>query len=57
MQRTRRLPRRRDRKLKGLEPGRYVILAQYVGRDVSTFVDVSVAPGRVAVVELPDTCK
>jgi hypothetical protein len=42
--------------LDDLAPGRYVILAQYAGGNVSTYVDVSVAPGRVVMVVLPDTC-
>jgi hypothetical protein len=41
----------------GLAPGRYVILAQYAGGNASTYVDVSVAPGQVVTVELPETCK
>ena len=40
-----------------LAPGRYVILAQYKGGNVSTSLDVSVAPGKVAEVDLPNTCK
>jgi hypothetical protein len=40
-----------------LAPGRYVILAQYAGSIVSTYVNVSVAPGQVVLVDLPDTCK
>ena len=43
--------------LDDLAPGRYVILAQYAGGNVSTYVDVSVAPGQVVMVVLPDTCK
>jgi hypothetical protein len=43
--------------LDDLAPGRYVILAQYAGGDGSTYVDVSVAPGQVVMVVLPDTCK
>ena len=43
--------------LDDLAPGRYVILAQYEGGNVSTYVDVSVAPGQVVMVVLPDTCK
>jgi len=42
--------------LDDLAPGRYVILAQYAGGNVSTYVDVSVAPGQVVMVVLPDTC-
>ena len=40
-----------------LTPGWYVILAQYAGGNASTYVDVSVAPGQVVMVDLPDTCK
>jgi hypothetical protein len=43
--------------LDDLAPGRYVILAQYAGGNVSTYVDVSVAPGQVVMIDLPDTCK
>lgn len=43
--------------LDGLAPGRYVILAQYAGGNVSTYMDVSVASGQVVMVVLPDTCK
>jgi hypothetical protein len=43
--------------LEDLAPGRYVILAQYTGINMSTFVDVSVAAGQVVTVELPDLCK
>jgi hypothetical protein len=42
--------------LDDLAPGRYVILAQYAGGDVSTSLAVSVAPGQVAEVDLPNTC-
>jgi hypothetical protein len=40
-----------------LPPGWYVILAQYAGGNASTYVDVSVAPGQVVMVDLPNTCK
>jgi hypothetical protein len=40
-----------------LAAGRYVILAQYSGGNVSTSLDVSVAPGQVAEIDLPNTCK
>ena len=40
-----------------LAAGRYLILAQYTGGNVSTSLDVSVAPGQVAEVDLPNTCK
>jgi hypothetical protein len=40
-----------------LAPGRYVILAHYARSIVSTYVNVSVAPGQVVMVDLPDTCK
>jgi len=43
--------------LDDLAPGRYVILAQYAGGNGSTYADVSVAPGQVVMVDLPDTCK
>ena len=43
--------------LDDLAPGRYVILAQYAGGNVSTYVDVSVASGQVVMVVLPNTCK
>lgn len=43
--------------LDDLAPGRYVILAQYAESIVSTYVNVSVAPGQVVMVDLPDTCK
>ena len=39
-----------------LTPGRYVVLAQYAGDNLSTYVNVSVAPGQVVMVDLPDTC-
>ena len=42
--------------LDDLAPGRYVILARYAGGDASTYVDVSVAPGQVVAVYLPNTC-
>lgn len=44
-------------KLDDLAPGRYVILAQYAGITMSTYADVSVVPGQVVTVHLPDTCK
>jgi hypothetical protein len=44
-------------RLARLTPGRYVILAQYAGGNVTTSLDVPVAPGTVAEVDLPDTCK
>jgi hypothetical protein len=44
-------------RLDHLAPGRYVILAQYTGGNVSTSLDVAVAPGKVAEVDLPNTCK
>jgi hypothetical protein len=43
--------------LDDLAPGRYVVLAQYAGGNVSTYVNVSVAPGQVVLLDLPDTCK
>ena len=43
-------------RLDDLAPGRYVILAQYAGGNASTSLDVSVASGQVADVELPDAC-
>jgi hypothetical protein len=43
--------------LDDLAPGRYVILAQYAGGNVSTYADVSVASGQVVTVVLPDRCK
>jgi hypothetical protein len=43
-------------RLGNLVPGRYVILARYAGGNVSTLVEVSVAPGQVAEVDLPNTC-
>jgi hypothetical protein len=43
--------------LDDLAPGRYVILAQYAGGNVSTHVDVSVTPGQVVMVVVPNTCK
>jgi len=43
--------------LDDLAPGRYVILAQYTGGNVSTHVDVSIASGQVVMVVLPNTCK
>ena len=39
-----------------LFPGRYVILAQYTGGNASTWLDVSVAAGRMADVDLPNRC-
>ena len=44
-------------RLDHLSPGRYVILAQYTRGNVSTSLDVSLAPGQVAEVDLPNTCK
>jgi hypothetical protein len=44
-------------RLDRLAPGRYVILAQYAGGNATTFSDVSVAPGTVAEVDLPNMCK
>jgi hypothetical protein len=43
--------------LDDLAPGQYVILARYAGGNVSTYVDVSVAPGQVVMVDLPNRCK
>jgi hypothetical protein len=43
--------------LDDLTPGRYVILAQYAGDNLSTYVNVSVTPGQVVMVVLPNTCK
>jgi len=42
--------------LDDLAPGRYVILAQYAGSNVSTYVNVSAAPGQVVLADLPGTC-
>ena len=39
-----------------LSPGRYVFLARYTGGDVSTWLDVSVAAGKTASVDLPNVC-
>jgi hypothetical protein len=39
-----------------LAPGRYVILARYTPGDMSTFLDVSVAPGQMVKVDLPNRC-
>jgi hypothetical protein len=44
-------------RLDNLAPGWYVILAQYTGLAVSTHVEVSVVPGQVVTVDLPDICK
>lgn len=43
-------------RLDDLAPGRYVILAQYARGNASTSLDVSVAPGQVAEVDLPNPC-
>jgi hypothetical protein len=43
-------------RLGNLVPGRYVILARYTGGNVSTLLEVTVAPGQVAEVDLPNTC-
>jgi hypothetical protein len=43
-------------RLGNLVPGRYVILARYTGGNVSTLLEVSVTPGQVAEVDLPNTC-
>ena len=51
-----RVSQNQEFRLDHLAPGRYVILAEYPGGNVSTFLNVSVAPGRVAEVDLPDTC-
>ena len=42
--------------LDDLAPGPYVILAQYAGGNATTSLEVSVAPGQVADVDLPNTC-
>ncbi len=52
-----RVAQNQEFRLAYLAPGRYVILARYAGGSVSTSLDVSVVPGRVAEVDLPDTCK
>lgn len=44
-------------RLDHLAPGRYVILAVYAGGNMSTSLDVSVVPGKVAEVDLPNRCK
>jgi len=44
-------------RLDHLAPGLYVILARYADGNGTTSVDVSLAPGQVADVLLPDTCK
>jgi hypothetical protein len=44
-------------RLDHLAPGRYLILAQYTGGNVTTSLDVSVAPGQATEVDLPNTCK
>jgi hypothetical protein len=44
-------------RLDHLAPGRYVILAQYAGSNATTSLDVSVTPGQVADILLPDVCK
>jgi hypothetical protein len=51
-----RVSQNQEFRLDHLAPGRYVILADYTGGNVSTFLDVSVAPGKVAEVDLPNTC-
>ena len=51
-----RVSRNREFKLDDLVPGWYVILAQYTGGGASTHADVSVGPGQVVMVELPNTC-
>ena len=43
-------------RLGGLSPGRYVILAHYTGGNTITWWDVSVVAGRMADVNLPNTC-
>lgn len=42
--------------LNDLARGRYVILARYADSNASTYRNVSVAPGQVVTVDLPDTC-
>jgi hypothetical protein len=44
-------------RLDDLAPGQYLILAQYAGGNVSTSLEVSVVPGQVAHIDLPNTCK
>jgi hypothetical protein len=44
-------------RLDNLAPGRYVVLAHYAGGNVSTSLEVSVVPGQVAEVDLPNICK
>ena len=44
-------------RLDHLAPGHYVILARYADGNGTTSVDVSLAPGQVADVLLPDLCK
>jgi hypothetical protein len=44
-------------RLDRLAPGQYVILARYADGNGTTSVDVSLAPGQVADVILPDLCK
>jgi hypothetical protein len=39
-----------------LAPGRYVIRARYSGGNVSTYLNVLVAAGKVVDVDLPNTC-
>jgi hypothetical protein len=51
-----RVSQNQEFRLDHLAPGRYVILAEYAGGHVSTFLDVSVAPGGVVEVDLPNTC-
>jgi hypothetical protein len=43
-------------RLGDLAPGRYVIVAQYAGGNVSTFLDVTVHAGQLTDVELPNPC-
>lgn len=43
-------------RLDDLAPGRYVILARYASGYVTTLLEVSVAPGQVVKVDLPDRC-
>jgi hypothetical protein len=51
-----RVSQNQEFRLDHLAPGRYVILAEYTGGNASTLLDVLVAAGRVAEVDLPNTC-
>jgi hypothetical protein len=51
-----RVSQNQEFRLDHLAPGQYVILAQYAGGNATTSLEVTVAPGQVTDILLPDTC-